>query len=89
MDLQHDPLDPLPPGAARHLAGLCLLLEDRRLQAGGGVSWKVSKLHDFISGTFPLCLEAGDDDQWVDGVLPITPLADLLLSNWSPSFPLV
>ena len=89
MDLQHDPLDPLPPGAARHLAGLLLLLEDKRHQARGGVSWKVSQLHDIISETFPLCLEAGEDDQWVDGVLTVPSLADLLLPHWSPSLPLV
>ena len=51
--------------------------------------WKDSKLHDFMSGTFPLCLEAGEDDQWVDGVLTVPSLADLLLPHWSPSIPLV
>ena len=58
-------------------------------QEVGSTGRNVPYLDDFISGTFPFCLEAGEDDQWVDGVLPITPLADLLLLHRSPSLPLV
>ena len=65
----------------------CWKTGDTRHEVGS--AGKVLSLHDFISGTFPLCLEAGEDDQWVDGVLTVPSLADLLLHHWSPSLPLV
>ena len=58
-------------------------------QEVGSTGKNVPYLDDFISGTFPLCLEAGEDDQWVDGVLTLPSLAYLLLPYWSPSLSLV
>ena len=51
--------------------------------------WDQVTAMNIFSGAFPLCLEAGEDDQWVGVLLHVGPPADLLLPHRSPPCPLV
>ena len=51
--------------------------------------WDKVTAMKIFSGAFPLCLEAGEDDQWVGVLLHVGPPADLLLPHRSPPCPLV
>ena len=52
-------------------------------------SVKADRFYNLLLGEFPLCLEAGEDHQWVGGVVHLCGADELLLPHWSPSRTLV